>query len=163
MERHQDSYSSCFGKRPGSVKKHSKGEDDYEGRTYTYPKSTKGFELKNNRSLPRTHKLQENQRQQKESDFLTTTYLPTETPTAFKDRPYEMILCPQTVTTDVQFAQNRALDDRMYMDTPIKSSKIVKQYSLTSADKKVIYTFDYSSSYQKVTFKCRGVIITIVK
>lgn len=63
IEKHQDSSSSsCFGKRLGSIKKSEKSSKDsqsgYEGRISTYPKSTKGYELKNNRSLPRTHKLQ---------------------------------------------------------------------------------------------------------
>lgn len=56
----------------------------------------------------------------------------------FKDRSYEMIYCPQKTERDVQFAQNRTLDDRMYQDTPKKAGgKLVKQRSLTSADKKV--------------------------
>lgn len=55
----------------------------------------------------------------------------------FKDRSYEMIYYPQQTEREVQFAQNRALDDRMYQDTPKKSGKLIKQYSLTSADKKV--------------------------
>lgn len=54
--------SSCFGKRLGSIKKSEKNskqsQDVYQGCTSTYPKSTKGLEFKNNRSLPRTHKLQ---------------------------------------------------------------------------------------------------------
>lgn len=59
----------------------------------------------------------------------------------FKDRSYEMIYCPQQTERDVQFAQNRTLDDRMYHDTPKKSGKLIKQYSLTSADKKVQQCF----------------------
>lgn len=55
----------------------------------------------------------------------------------FKDRSYEMIYCPQKTERDVHFALNRTLDDRMYQDTPKKSGKLTKQYSLTSADKKV--------------------------
>lgn len=63
IEKHQESSSSsCFGKRLGSIKKSEKalkdGQDGYEVGVSTYPKSTKGYEFKNNRSLPRTHKLQ---------------------------------------------------------------------------------------------------------
>lgn len=78
-----------------------------------------------NRSLPRQHKLQENCKQYDDivySDFK-------------KERSYEMIYCPKTVN-DVQFAQNRSLDEQMYHGTPKKSHKIKKQHSFTSSDKK---------------------------
>lgn len=52
-----------------------------------------------------------------------------------RERSYEMIYCPET-TTDVQFAQNRALDDIMCQETPKKQSKVKKQHSFSSADKK---------------------------
>lgn len=63
----------------------------------------------------------------------------------FKDRSYEMIYCPPQTEREVQFAQNRTLDDRMYQDTPKRSSRLVKQYSLTSADKKVVFVSNFSN------------------
>lgn len=62
-DKHQEApSSSCFGKRLGSVKKLDKSSkenrDGYESCISTYPKSTKGYDFKHNRSLPRTHKLQ---------------------------------------------------------------------------------------------------------
>lgn len=142
IDKCSDSSSSCFGKRLGSIKKSSK-EDVYEGRTYTYPKSTKGQEIRHNRSLPRTHKLQEKQYQQ-ELDSVNADYLSDKNDDGnssfelfkFKERSYEMVYCPQTVS-DVQFAQNRTLDDRMYQDTPKKSNKIAKQNSSASSHRKV--------------------------
>lgn len=47
-----------------------------------------------------------------------------------------MVYCPETVS-DVQFAQNRTLDDRMYHDTPKKLHKVAKQNSSASMQKKV--------------------------
>ncbi|KAJ3643908.1 hypothetical protein Zmor_026590 [Zophobas morio] len=122
----QDFGSSCFGKRLGSLKKIHKVDDDYESRTSTYPKTTKGFDTKLNRSLPRTHKLPE-------KPDSSNRYASDRNLTG--DRGYEMIYCPET-TTDIQFAQNRNLDDRMYKDTPKKSHKIKKQHSFSSSDKK---------------------------
>lgn len=131
IEKHQDaSGSSCFGKRLGSVKKSKENQDNYDGRTSTYPKSAKGFEFKNNRSLPRTHKLQESQ----EFDDMKASTESLE----FKERSYEMIYGIQQTEREVQFAQNRTLDDRMYQETPKKMGKLVKQYSLTAADKKAM-------------------------
>lgn len=121
----QDFSSSCFGKRLGSFKKIHKENDDFESRTSTYPKTAKGFDQKLNRSLPRTHKLSENP---DASHYSPDRNLASE-------RGYEMIYCPET-TTDIQFAQNRNLDDRMYKDTPKKSHKIKKQHSFNSSDKK---------------------------
>ncbi|RZC38913.1 uncharacterized protein BDFB_001973 [Asbolus verrucosus] len=124
----QDFGSSCFGKRLGSMKKSHKDEsDDFESRTSTYPKTAKGFDQKMNRSLPRTHKLSDNS----ESAYRYAS----DRNLTMAERSYEMIYCPET-TTDVQFAQNRNLDDRMYKDTPKKSGKIKKQHSFNSADKK---------------------------
>lgn len=110
--------SSCFGKRSGSMKKAND----------TFPKS-KSNEEKYNRSLPRTHKLQEDYWQEIESCKSLTN---------LEERQYEMIYCPQTVN-DVQFAQNRSIDKKMNQGIPKKSTKIVKQHSLTSADKKAPY------------------------
>lgn len=54
----------------------------------------------------------------------------------FKERSYELIYCPQKVN-DVQFAQNRALDgQKKYTDHSKKSSKLTRQHSLNSSDKK---------------------------
>lgn len=114
--------SSCFGKRSGSMKKTS------DSKGSTFPKSKINDE-KYNRSLPRTHKLQETYWQDME---------PCKSLTNLEERPYEMIYCPQTVN-DVQFAQNRSIDKKMYQDTTKKTSKLVKQHSLTSADKKSPY------------------------
>lgn len=114
--------SSCFGKRSGSMKKTN------DGKVSTFPKSKMNDE-KYNRSLPRTHKLQESYWQDME---------PCKSLTNLEERPYEMIYCPQTVN-DVQFAQNRSIDKKMYQETPKKTSKLVKQHSLTSADKKSPY------------------------
>ncbi|EFA03078.1 uncharacterized protein cnk [Tribolium castaneum] len=121
----QDFGSSCFGKRLGSFKKIHKESDDFENRTSTYPKTAKGFDQKLNRSLPRTHKLSENA---DVSRYASDRNLASE-------RGYEMIYCPET-TTDVQFAQNRNLDDRMYKETPKKGHKIKKQNSFNPSDKK---------------------------
>ncbi|CAG9825671.1 unnamed protein product [Phaedon cochleariae] len=54
-----DGGSSCFGKRLGSLKKHHHKQEDFDGRTATYPKASKAGDQKSNRSLPRTHKMQE--------------------------------------------------------------------------------------------------------
>lgn len=72
----------------------------------------------------------------------------------FKDRSYEMIYYPQQPEREVQFAQNRTLDDRMYQDTPKRSGKLVKQYSLTSADKKVVV-----STFLKTVFLSTNYLI----
>ncbi|KAJ8952102.1 hypothetical protein NQ314_007595 [Rhamnusium bicolor] len=135
-EKH-DSGSSCFGKRLGSLKKNHNKTEDFENKTATYPKTTKGYEQKVNRSLPRTHKIQETYTQYNEyeshqrSPYVSDRNLSTK----FKEHSYEMIYCPQTIN-DVQFAQNRTLDDTMYHDTPKKINKIKKQHSFSSADKK---------------------------
>lgn len=134
----KNSSSSCFGKRLGSGKKSSE-EDIYDGRTYTYPKSTKGQEIRYNRSLPRTHKLQEKQNQQELHGAAFTSFFENSDCKQCSFEPFkfnEIICCPQIVT-DVQFAQNRTLDDKMHHDTPNLSNKIVKQNSLTSVDRKV--------------------------
>lgn len=47
-----------------------------------------------------------------------------------------MIYCPETVN-DVHYAHQRPLDDTMYCDTPKKNSKIKKQRSFSSTDKKL--------------------------
>jgi hypothetical protein len=125
----QDFSSSCFGKRLGSLKKSHKEDDAFENRTSTYPKIAKGFDQKLNRSLPRTHKVSDNP--DGSNRYASDRNL------AGAERGYEMIYCPET-TTDIQFAQNRNLDDRMYKDTPKKSHKIKKQHSFTSADKKSV-------------------------
>lgn len=145
----------------GSIKKlhlhssHSnnniKTNEGFDGsKISTYPKVAKGFDQNLNRSLPRTHKLQDNLTEQQPS-LLRTHYASdrnlisssssSTVSSSFKDRSYEMIYCPE-ITTDVQFAQNRHLDDRMYaMDTPKKSSiKIKKQRSFSSNDKKSTVT-----------------------
>lgn len=123
-EKKETRESSCFGKRSGSMKKP-------ESKISTYPKM-KIEEEKYNRSLPRTHKIQET---------LTKNWQDIESCKSLnnlEERSYEMIYCPQT-TTDVQFAQNRSLDAKMYQDTGKKSSKLVKQRSLTAADRKNSY------------------------
>ncbi|KAJ8920841.1 hypothetical protein NQ315_015633 [Exocentrus adspersus] len=129
-----ESSSSCFGKRLGSLKKNHNKTDDFDNKMATYPKTTKGYDQKVNRSLPRTHKMQETYTPYDEysrSQYSSDRNLPGD----FKERSYEMIYCPET-TNDVQFAQNRTLDDIMYHDTSKKSVKIKKQHSFSSADKK---------------------------
>lgn len=126
----QDFSSSCFGKRLGSLKKNHKendDDDDFESRTATYPKAAKGFDQKMNRSLPRTHKIT-NQTSENVSRCISDRNLA-------RDKGYEMIYCPETIT-DVQFAQNRHLDDRMYKETPKKGQKLKKQHSFGLHDKK---------------------------
>lgn len=124
--------SSCFGKRLGSLKKSHKEDEFSSSRMSTYPK-TKGFEHKLNRSLPRTHKMQEQYRNYDEptiQQYISDKNLAKN----FPERPYEMIHCQETVN-DVHFAQNRILDDRMYQDTPKKMSKLKKQNSFSKTNK----------------------------
>lgn len=116
----------------GSLKKNhnqNKNEDLDPSKTSTYPKIAKHFDEKLNRSLPRTHKiLDNNQLYGPSSSGLYMTKLS-------KERSYEMIYCPETIN-DVHFAHQRPLDDTMYCDTPKKNSKIKKERSFSSADKK---------------------------
>lgn len=122
--------SSCFGKRLGSLKKVHK-EEEFDSRMSTYPKAAKGFEHKMNRSLPRTHKMQEHYRNFTEptiQQYISDKNLARNYP----ERPYEMIHCQETVN-DVHFAQNRTLDDRMYQESPKKSSKLKKQHSFSKS------------------------------
>lgn len=115
--------SSCFGKRSGSMKKHT---DSNKGSTL--PKS-KICDEKYNRSLPRCQNLEDSYWEKVETCKSLSD---------LEERSYEMIYCPETVN-DVQFAQNRSLDNnKMYQDNQKKSTKLVKQHSLTSADKKNI-------------------------
>lgn len=121
------------------MKKIHNKTDDFENKTATYPKTTKGYDQKVNRSLPRTHKIQEtytpfdeySNSSHHKSQYSSDRNLPGN----FKERSYEMIYCPETIN-DVQFAQNRTLDDIMYHDIPKKNNKIKKQHSFSSADKK---------------------------
>lgn len=127
--------SSCFGKRSGSMKKSNK--DVYEPKNL-YSKIENEYEERGNRTLPKAHKLDNNtsenlSAQNKQSPIDSDSYKSNN----FKERSYEMIYCPET-TPDVQFAQNRSLDSRMYHDTPKKINKIVRQHSLNSADRKRI-------------------------
>lgn len=56
-----------------------------------------------------------------------------------------MIYCPETVN-DVHYAHQRPLDDTMYCDNAKKNSKIKKQHSFSSADKKFLSKSSTSSS-----------------
>lgn len=143
----QDFSSSCFGKRLGSLKKNHKEEDDFESRTATYPKATKGFDQKVNRSLPRTHKIAA-QTPEIVSRCVSDRNLA-------KEKGYEMIYCPET-TTDVQFAQNRHLDDRMYKETPKKGQKVKKQHSFGLHDKKSGGYTNKIGDLSKVKLKSAG-------
>lgn len=124
--------SSCFGKRSGSMKKYPK--ESYEPKPDV--KHEKEADEKSNGSLSRSQKnsddnwISQNKQYSQDSDSCKSL-------SNIEDRSYEMIYCPQTVT-DIQFAQNRFLDGRMYHDTPKRSNKIVRQHSLNSADKKRI-------------------------
>ncbi|XP_056638089.1 uncharacterized protein LOC130446068 isoform X1 [Diorhabda sublineata] len=128
-----NSSSSCFGKRLGSLKKNQNKNDDFENKISTYPKISKGCDQKLNRSLPRTHKIQE--KYSRYDNAPPQCIYDKEMSVKHKERSYEMIYCPETVN-DVQFATNRALDDTMYNDNPKKVSKIKKQHSFTSTEKK---------------------------
>lgn len=137
IDKEEEGSSSCFGKRSGSLKKTSK-EELIDNRMFTYPKGTKYYEFKHNRSLPRTHKIQENRHQQS-YDSCIAEKVPSASsvePFQLKEHSYEMIYCPET-TADVHYAQNMALDGRMYQDTSKRPSKVSRQYSFTSSDKKV--------------------------
>ncbi|KAK5646089.1 hypothetical protein RI129_004553 [Pyrocoelia pectoralis] len=136
----QDSSSFCFGKR-GSLKKQKNDCDTYA--ICTYPKS-KIIEEKPNRSLPRTHKIQDTieieeniyktKKQSRRNSGDQKPFISREYSVSYvdlKDNSNEMVYCPQT-STDVHFAQNRTLDGKMSS----KSSKIIRQHSLTSMDKK---------------------------
>ncbi|XP_050502012.1 uncharacterized protein LOC114337798 isoform X1 [Diabrotica virgifera virgifera] len=147
-----NSSSSCFGKRLGSLKKnHNKVDDDFENKISTYPKITKACDQKVNRSLPRTHKIQD--KYCRYDDLPPQYSYDKELSAKFKERSYEMIYCPETVN-DVQFAMNRALDDTMYNDAPKKGSKIKKQHSFSSTDKKTKFSNKVQdSSSTKVKLK----------
>ncbi|CAH0556503.1 unnamed protein product [Brassicogethes aeneus] len=130
--------TSCFGKRLGSLKKsHSKEKYNFDNKTSTYPKSNHKnkdendiYDYKLNRSLPRQHKMQESH-----IDKYVHSSSEKCIPGKFNDRSYEMIFCPETIN-DVQFAQNRSLDENMYYDTTKKHQKLKKQNSFSSTDKK---------------------------
>lgn len=53
----------------------------------------------------------------------------------FGKKSYEMIYCPETVN-EIQFAQNRMLDDSMSYETPKKSGSVKRQTSFGSSEKK---------------------------
>ncbi|XP_060516788.1 uncharacterized protein LOC132696152 [Cylas formicarius] len=131
-EKHESS-SSCFGKRLGSLKKNQK-VDNNETKTATFPKGTKVFDFKSNRSLPREHRMQETGRECEEYTVFHLHYTSDKNLSLGK-KSYEMIYCPETVN-DVQFAQNRMLDDIMCNETPKKGSKVKRQRSIPSYDKK---------------------------
>ncbi|KAJ8946682.1 hypothetical protein NQ318_019997 [Aromia moschata] len=114
-----DMGSSCFGKRLGSLEKNHNKSDEFENKTATYPKITKGYEQKVNRSLPRAHKIQESYTHYDEYD---------------DDQHKPQYASDRNLPS--KFAQNRALDDIMYHGTPKKPHKIKKQHSFSSADKK---------------------------
>lgn len=131
--------SSCFGKRSSSLRKSQKESID---------KTPKSNEDKN-RSLPRTHKIQDSKNMDKHLSESTSSYSirsvlsnrkgiqeseSCRSLNNLEERSYEMIYCPQTVN-DVQFAQNRSLDARMFDK---KTNRIFRQHSLNSADKKRI-------------------------
>ncbi|CAH1971610.1 unnamed protein product [Acanthoscelides obtectus] len=137
-EKHGSS-SSCFGKRLGSLKKNSNKTEEFEHKNSTYPKTTKGYDQKVNRSLPRTHKMLDSY----------TTYETEQSISKYKERSYEMIYCPET-TNDVQYAMNRTLDDTMYHDAPKKGLSLKKQHSFTLADKKSKKVHDSSTSKVKL-------------
>lgn len=147
-QSNDSSTSFCFGKR-GSLKKHKKDKEVYD--TCTYPK-TKVFEEKLNRSLPRTHKLQEDLTPRSHKSSSSSKYNNDRKPFStkeysvsyvdLKDHSSEMVYCPQTLN-DVHFAQNRMLDDK-------KSGKLVRQHSLTSADKKIVKSSNYGSSTDRL-------------
>lgn len=148
-EKHESS-SSCFGKRLGSLKRGQKN-DTGDGKTATYPKSVK-LESKSNRSLPRTLKMQEvgGWVYFSESFFtliFTWFYRECEEYTLSKlhytsdrnlvtnstKKSYEMIYCPERRVNDIQFAQNRMLDDSM---SHHDNSKVKRQTSFGSNEKK---------------------------
>lgn len=52
----------------------------------------------------------------------------------FGKKSYEMIYCPETVN-EIQFAQNRVLDDAMSSDTAKKSCKMKRQPSFGLSEK----------------------------
>lgn len=105
-ESSSESTSSCFGKRLGSLKKNQKTNTEYDNKTATYPKITKGFDKKVNSSLPRMHKSQEKYREDVGVQYFSDRNLAS---AKFGERSYEMIYCPETITETVQFAQNRSL------------------------------------------------------
>ncbi|KAL3281327.1 hypothetical protein HHI36_004538 [Cryptolaemus montrouzieri] len=129
-ESSSESGSSCFGKRLGSLKKNQKSNVEFDNKTATYPKITKGLDKKMNSSLPRMHKLQEKYKE----DDRGAQYFSDRNLSSAKlgERSYEMIYCPETVTETVQFAQNRSLGN---VDIS-KKSKIKKQHSFSSSEKK---------------------------
>ncbi|XP_045470038.1 uncharacterized protein LOC123677516 isoform X2 [Harmonia axyridis] len=129
-ESSSESSSSCFGKRLGSLKKNQKSNIEYDNKTATYPKITKGSDKKMNSSLPRMHKLQEKYREEDTGiQYFSDRNLAS---AKFGERSYEMIYCPETITETVQFAQNRSLGN---VDNS-KKTKIKKQHSFSSSDKK---------------------------
>lgn len=115
----------------------------------TLPKSEKITAVVQNRSLPRADKGYE-ERSELVSDVKMSE--PYELLYADKkslkmqsskydvqatERSYELVYCPQKVN-DVQFAQNRTLDgQKNYCGAPKKPSKLTRQHSLNSSDKKV--------------------------
>nr|CAH7767588.1 unnamed protein product [Callosobruchus chinensis] len=137
-EKHGSS-SSCFGKRLGSLKKNSNKGEEFENKTSTYPKTTKGYDQKVNRSLPRTHKILDSY----------TTYESQQSISQQNERSYEMIYCPETIN-DVQYAMNRPLDDTMYHEATKKGHSLKKQHSFTLADKKSKKVHDSSTSKVKL-------------
>lgn len=159
MSDKSDSSSSCFGKRLGSLKKNhnqTKIEDFDTGKTATYPKTVKNLDEKSNRSLPRTHKILDGGGGH---SYGVSPFSSSSSGFHFsqpsKERSYEMIYCPETVN-DVHYAHQRPLDDTMYCDTtPKKNSKIKKQRSFSSADKKSTKSSSkvYDSSTSKVKLK----------
>lgn len=140
-----DTSSSCFGKRRlGSLKKTHNKSEEFDPKTSTYPKTTKNFDEKFNRSLPRTHKILDNNQSYGTSSS-SSLYIPK----LSKERSYEMIYCPETVN-NVHYAHQRPLDDTMYCDTLRKNTKIKKQRSFSLADKKSTKVQDSSTSKVKL-------------
>lgn len=117
----QDSGSSCFGKRLGSLKRHTNKTEDFE-KTATYPKANKGDKEKEYRSLPRTHKVQD-----------TVDVEGTTEPSSLVSN--EMVYCPKT-ENDVHYATNRTLDDMMLHQTKSKKGSNIKKQLSFSSDKK---------------------------
>ncbi|KAH1014052.1 hypothetical protein HUJ04_002948 [Dendroctonus ponderosae] len=132
-EKHE-STSSCFGKRLGSLKRNQKHEN-VDPKTATYPKILKGLESKSNRSLPRTLKMQETTRECEEYTMSKIHCASDKNIlSSFAKKSYEMIYCPETVN-EIQFAQNRVLDDGMSSETAKKSCKMKRQPSFGLSEK----------------------------
>lgn len=126
----------CFGKRSGSLKKSKKDQEVYG--VCAFPKS-RNLDDKLNRSLPRAHKVHDFRKSETPSKKSTNKKLASKEYSASSLDLNEMVFCPQT-SSSVQFAQNRSLDGK-------KASRICRQHSLTSADKKKV--FNHGDSTEK--------------